>query len=527
MKTASKLTFGLLPLLVSGFQGFNRSFERKCASFANTLQVPHGKVVLTEFVPAGTTLQFPDSEPSCNRTSQQVTTDLCRVGLTVETSYRSGLYMESWLPKSWTGRFLSTGNGGLGGCIQYEDVEYAASLGFAAVGTNNGHDGMSGKFYLNNEDVLEDYVYRALHTGVVVGKQVTKSFYQRPYTKSYYLGCSSGGRQGLKEAQDFPDDFDGIVVGDPAINFNNLTSWSCHFLPLTGTEGSPTFVPLDMWPVIHEDILAQCDGIDGVLDGVIEVPELCNYVPDGLICAPGETTACLTSTQADTVRGIYSPLFGEDGSYSYPRMPPGTEGTEAPAAYYAGTPFDESDWFRYVVFNDSNWDPESLVPENYTTASNQNPFNVETWNGDLSPLQEKGVKLLHYHGSVDGIISSEVSPEYYEHVSRTMKLSAAELDDFYRFFRIAGMGHCSDGPGASFIGNTKRTLASLDPDENVLMAMVRWVEQDIAPETITGTSYVNGTKAAGVGFKRAHCRYPLNNVYQGGDANLASSWSCE
>lgn len=526
MKTASRITFGMLPILVSGFPSYNETFEQKCALLGDYLNIPRGQVVVSEFVPAGTVVEFPDSEPTCNRTSQAVTVDLCRVGMNIDTSERSGIYMESWLPKAWTGRFLSTGNGGLGGCIQYEDVEYAASLGFAAVGTNNGHDGMSGIYYLHNEDVLEDYVYRALHTGVVVGKQVTKTFYRRPHTKSYYLGCSSGGRQGLKEAQDFPDDFDGIVAGDPAINFNNLTSWSCHFLPLTGVAGSPTFVPLDLWSVVHEDILAQCDELDGVADGVIENPDLCNYNPDGLVCAEGQTSDCLTSTQVETVRGIYSPLLGEDGKFSYPRMPPGTEGTEAPAAYYGGTPFDESDWFRYVVFNDSNWDPISLVPPNYTAAHVQNPFNVETWNGDLSPLKNKGAKLLHYHGSVDGIISSDVSPLYYEHVSETMNLSTEEMDDFYRFFRIAGMGHCSEGPGASFIGNIKKNTASLDPDENVLMAMVRWVEEDIAPETITGTAFVNGTQSAGLAFKRAHCKYPLSNVYQSGDPSIESSWSC-
>lgn len=304
MRIASSITFGILPL-VSGFQGYNksfeysRSFERRCASLADSLHIPDGEVVLTEFVPAGSVLEFPDSEPTCNRTSQAVSTDLCRVTLTVATSNQSGLYMESWLPKAWTGRFLSTGNGGLGGCIQYEDVEYAASLGFAAVGTNNGHDGMSGKFYLNNPDVIEDYAYRALHTGVVVGKEITKSFYKRGYTKSYYLGCSSGGRQGLKEAQDFPDDFDGIVAGDPAISFNNLTSWSCHFLPLTGVEGSPTFVPLDMWSTIHQDILNQCDELDGVRDGVIESPDLCNYVPDSLLCVQGQTSDCLSATQVE------------------------------------------------------------------------------------------------------------------------------------------------------------------------------------------------------------------------------------
>ncbi|KAG7108822.1 feruloyl esterase B-1 like protein [Verticillium longisporum] len=148
--------------------------------------------------------------------------------------------METWLPLNWSGRFLSTGNGGLGGCIQYEDIQYAASLGFATVGTNNGHDGGDGSTFTQLE-VVEDYAYRALHTGVVLGKQVSRTFYGRPHTKSYYLGCSTGGRQGFKEAQSFPDDFDGIVAGAPAFSFNSLTSWSSFFYPLTGPPTADTF----------------------------------------------------------------------------------------------------------------------------------------------------------------------------------------------------------------------------------------------------------------------------------------------
>ncbi|KAM0276445.1 hypothetical protein ACHAQH_006750 [Verticillium albo-atrum] len=158
--------------------------------------------------------------------------------------------METWLPVDWSGRFLSTGNGGLGGCIQYEDMQYAASQGFATVGTNNGHDGGDGQTFLDNPDIIEDYVYCALYTGVIIGKDVSETFYGKSHTKSYYFGCSTGGRQGFKEAQSFADDFDGVVAGAPAFSFNNLMSWSSYFYPLTGPPTADTFVPLSVWPLI-------------------------------------------------------------------------------------------------------------------------------------------------------------------------------------------------------------------------------------------------------------------------------------
>ena len=520
-----KPALGILAPLVVGAHAY-REFQRQCLALAHSLDIPGASGVFSEFVASGTTVELPIRDPSCNRTSQAVAADLCRMGMSVSTSERSGIYMEAWLPERWSGRFLSTGNGGLGGCIMYEDIEYAASFGFASVGTNNGHDGVYGEAFLNNPDVIADYAYRALHTGVVVGKDVTKSFYGTPHTKSYYLSCSAGGRSGFKAMQMFPEDFDGIAAGAPAINFNNITAWSCSFLPTTGPVGSSTFVPLDMWPVIHDDILEQCDELDGLRDGIMESPDLCDYKPDNLICEGSQTTGCLTPAQADTVRTIYAPLLGEDGSPVYPRMQPGSEDTEAPMAYYGGEPFIEYDWFRYVVFNDSDWDPFSLVPADYTTISNQNPFNVETWQGDLSAFRDRGGKLLTYHGLKDGIISSEISPLYYEHVAQTMGLSPAQMDEFYRFFRVSGMAHCEGGPGAVMIGNTRKNMASADPDENVLWALVRWVEQGVAPDTITGTAYVNGTKDAGIAFKRKHCRWPYRNVYQGGNPDSEDSWTC-
>lgn len=529
MKVPLASILGALALPTRANPDETGGFRTACTSLADSLDITGVDVSLVQFVANGTTISFPDSDASCGRPSQGVTADLCRVALHVPTSNRSGISMEAWLPRDWSGRFLSTGNGGLGGCIQYEDIEYAASLGFAAVGTNNGHDGMSGASFLNNPDVIADFAYRALHTGVVVGKQVSSTFYGTPHNKSYYLGCSTGGRQGFKEAQAFPGDFDGIVAGAPAFAFNNLTSWSCHFLPLTGRPNATTFVPMDMWPAIHEDILSQCDALDGALDGIIESPDLCDYDPSGLVCASNaaNTSSCLTDAQARTVLAVFSPLLDPDGSLVYPAMQPGSETTGAPQTYYAGSEFGAADWFRCAIFADPSWDAMGLTAADYATSSRRNLFDIETWDGDLSAFRDAGGKLLHWHGLVDQTISSHNSPRYYEHVARTMGLGPAELDDFYRFFRVSGTAHCGGGPGASFIGNGRGTTASLEPEENVLMAMVRWVEEGVAPETVTGTAFVDGEREKGVAFKRKHCRWPLRNVYKGpGEPSDENAWEC-
>src|SRR5690242_2714359 len=503
------------------------TFSASCTSFIDILVVPNGTVSFTEYITANTTLKFPNTDPSCVRPSQIVSANLCRVGLDVTTSARSSLRMEVWLPEKWSGRFLSTGNGGLGGCIQYEDMEYTTAQGFAAVGTNNGHDGSTGVSFFNNPAVVEDFAYRALHTGVVLGKEISKTFYGKAHTKSYYLGCSTGGRQGWKSVQTFPEDFDGVVAGAPAFSFNNLTSWSCHFLPLTGLQGAATFVPIGMWPAIHQDIMNQCDALDGAVDGIIESPDLCDYDPSGLVCAGGQNSSCLTPVQVETVRSIYAPLLASDGSLVYPRLEPGAEGTEAVFSYFQGQRFGAADWFQYAILNDSTWDPLTLNPADYDLAADLNPFNIETWEGDISTFKNNGGKVLHYHGQSDGVIPSSNSLRYYEHVSKIMGMDSETLDEFYRYFRISGMAHCANGPGAASIGNMRRNTASMDPDENVLTAIVRWVEEGIAPETITGTAFRNGTESAGVDYKRRHCRHPYRNVFNGaGDYKDVDSWEC-
>lgn len=156
----------------------------------------------------------------------------------------------------------------------------------------------------------------------------------------------------------------------------------------------------------------------------------------------------------------------------------------------------------------------------YHVAKEQNPANVETFNGDISAFQSTGGKVLHYHGLMDMLISSENSKRYYNLVQETMGMDSSELDDFYRFFGISGMSHCGGGDGAYKIGNVADGVAGTSADENVLIALVQWVEEGVAPEVVRGAD-ANET------FWRAHCKWPLTNKYVGpGDYEEESAWQC-
>jgi feruloyl esterase len=189
---------------------------------------------------------------------------------------------------------------------------------------------------------LTSPAYR-LHTSVLASKELTRIFYNKPHHKSYYLGCSLGGRQGINSAEMFPDDFDGIVAGSPALDFNNLVSWRASFFPITGSPNDPDFISASIWSdLIHNEILNQCDALDGVVDGIIEDPNLCNFRPEALICTKGTKSNCLTAAQVEIVRKIFSPFYGEQGQLIYPRMQHGSE-LMAVNRLFAGKPFPYSE----------------------------------------------------------------------------------------------------------------------------------------------------------------------------------------
>ncbi|KAF3931254.1 Tannase [Dactylella cylindrospora] len=514
--------------------GTGNNFQRRCTRLTESFKVANTNVIASGYVTKNTNLTFPDAHPSCPQ-SMVVLADICRLQLNVTTSATSSVVVEVWLPVDWEEkgkRFLMTGNAGLDGCVASYDMAYTTFFGFATIGHNNGHDGDTGLPFLNRPEVVRDFSYRALEVATKVGKAAVNLFYKDTLSKSYFLGCSTGGRQGLKAAQSFPDEYDGIVAGAPSLDSNNLGLSNGRYGLLVGTPGSPTYLTLDQWMAVNAGILAQCDDIDGAKDGVLEDPMKCRFRPESLLCAPGQTwesDKCLTATQVSTVRQIYEPFYGNGGKLLFPRMQPGGETIGYQYLYNGAVNSYSEDFLRYAVYNDPSWD----FRENYSLdvadhVNELDPFGISTNNPDLSGFQASGGKLLVYHGLSDGLITAENSYRYYESVGRNMSLPSGQLDSFYRFFPISGMDHCYGGSGAWYVGGPLQIAfpgaTQIPADGGVLMGMVRWVEEGVAPETVTGFKF--GT--TGIVGVREHCKWPKQAKYKGtGDPDAKENWECK
>ncbi|KAM0340568.1 hypothetical protein ACHAPU_010405 [Fusarium lateritium] len=486
-----------------------------------------GVMASTEFVSAGTTLQLSDNVPTCNRPSQAVTVDLCRIALQIPTSKRSSISFEVWLPSEWKeSRYLATGNGGIDGCIKYEDIAYGTTNGFVTMGTNNGHNGSTAIDMLNNPEVIKDFSYRSLHTGTRSAKKIIKALYGKRPAHNYYLGCSLGGRMGIKAAEAYPKDYDGIVAGCPAVDFNNLQGQRAMFYPITGSPDSPNYIPIATWKgLIHDEVLRQCDEIDGVKDGIIEVPERCFFNPKKLQCGDDQTQDCLNSDQVAQLQKIYAPYRYPDGELIFPRMNPGNE-LQVVSKLIAGAPFSYSEeWFRYVVYNDPTWDASTYTTKDVRNADELNPSNIRTFPRELPKFKARGGKLLSYHGGQDNQITQFNTHRFWDRMSS----ADHELHDYYRYFPISGMFHCNSGPGAWAVGQGGGASAAgvpFDRQHNVLAAIVDWVEKGHAPSSLTGTKFVNDKESEGIDFQRKHCLYPKKQRYVGGDPKTLSSWQC-
>ncbi|KAM0282411.1 hypothetical protein ACHAO9_010200 [Fusarium lateritium] len=523
------------------------SFRDRCLAFTPSKLIHNSTLTRQEFVPADTILDLSDNVASCNRLSQRVTVDLCRIALQIPTSERSSISFELWLPREWEDkRYLATGNGGVDGFdkgIKYEDLGYGTSHGFATMGTNGGHNGTTAITMLNNSDVIKDFSYRAcvypvtitdtladspsLHTGTASAKKLIKAFYGTPPAKNYYLGCSLGGRMGIKAAEAYPKDYDGIVAGSPAVDFNNLQGQRAMFYPITGDANSTNYIPLTTWTgLIHDEVLAQCDEIDGVKDGIIEVPEKCLFNPKTLLCKGSQTNKCLNSAQVKQVERIYAPYTYPNGELIFPRMNPGNE-LQTVSKLLAGKPFDYSvDWFRYVVYNDPEWDASTYSVDDVRKADKLNPSDIRTFPKSLPAFKQRGGKLLSYHGGQDNQITQFNTHRFWDRMASFDN----SLHDYYRYFPISGMFHCNSGPGAWAVGQGGGAPAAgvpFDPEYNVLAAIVAWVEKGDAPESLTGTKFVNDTYTEGVDFRRKHCLYPKTQTYVSGDPKKVTSWRCK
>lgn len=272
----------------------------------------------------------------CGSAPVPVSVPLCRVQFSVRTSNESEVKAEAWLPDEWYGRFLGIGNAGSGGCtslycceetllndgmtgIDYSTLNYGSSLHFASFASNNGHDGDIGLPFLHHPQVLQDFASRSIHALSVAGKRIVKAYYTRPHSKSYFIGCSQGGRQGTYSALHWPKDFDGILAGAPVTNLHFVLGWLGLMSRYTGAPAgmsSPSFIPRELWAAVRREILKQCDGVDGVVNGIVDDGEACRFRPEVLACSTlggEEGVECLTEPQLEAVRKVYSALVGGDG----------------------------------------------------------------------------------------------------------------------------------------------------------------------------------------------------------------------
>src|SRR3984893_7461218 len=217
----------------------------------------------------------------------------CRVAAILVPSADSHIEMEAWLPApGWNGKFQAVGNGGWAGVISYPAMAQAVERGYDTTSTDTGHVGATGSFALGHPEKLTDFGYRAVHEMTVTAKAVVAAFYGDPPKISYWNGCSTGGRQGLKEAQRFPDDYDAIIAGASANPRTHLSTWQI-WLAQGILKDAPNYIPASKYPVIHKAVLEAGDAPDGLKDGLLNDPPLCHFDPKVIECKEGDAATCL------------------------------------------------------------------------------------------------------------------------------------------------------------------------------------------------------------------------------------------
>jgi hypothetical protein len=416
------------------------------------------------------------------------------------------------LPDTWNHRLYMIGNGGLAG-EQPDDPARAAqrasalSNAFAMVSTDTGHNATkepAGAFALRNPPTAIDYAYRAVHLTTVFAKRIAAAYYSKPVARAYWNSCSNGGRQGLIEAQRFPDDFDGIVANAPWVDQTGFAIgaiWNQQAL----IDAS---VSLDTLTLVAERAMAKCDRIDGLADGLIDDPRKCDF-------DPARDVPELTAAQAAAVKKVYGGVIS-NGKPFFPGFMVGSENQGGWADLIVprrpgATPADftlAQATMRYLMFSppQPDWDFRTLDFNRDLSFADRWGQIANAKNPDLSAFRKRGGKLVMTYGWADAILQPLMGVNYYE---RVVEKYGPKTKDFARLFMAPGMAHCGGGVG---------------PDQNdAVSAVIDWVEKGTAPDAIVAKKIVNGQ----VTRSRPLCPYPQVARYKGqGGIDDAANFSC-
>jgi hypothetical protein len=332
------------------------------------------------------------------------------------------------------------------------------------------------------------------------------------------------------EAQRFPTDYDGIVAGAPAYHWTALTS---NGIRLLQSANGPGYIPPAKVPTIAKAVVAQCDALDGVRDGIVSKPAECHVDTTALLCKGADSDACLTAPQIASLQAIYAGAHDAKGALILPGYSPGGEdGPGGWAEWITGKEQGKSvgaaftnGFFRNMVYNDPQWSfRTSSFDSGYAEANRKFGSVLNAVDPDLKPFEAHGGKLILYHGWSDPAIPAEDSIDYYNQVATT--LGQQKTSDFVRLYMAPGMQHCGGGPGPNVFaesGDSGRTDAAHD----IYATLVQWVENGAAPASVIATKYVDDDPAKGVKMTRPLCPYPQVAKYKGlGNTGDAANFSC-
>ena len=420
--------------------------------------------------------------------------------------------------RTYAGRYLQYGCGGFCGLVNppvFADCGLPHGGDVAVAATDDGHVGRTptvvddGSWGANDQAARDDFEFRAPHVVSRASKAIIRAFYGAPPKKSYFTGCSDGGREGLLLAQRYPADFDGVVAGAPANYWSPLLEFQAWLARVnTAADGAPILTAAKL-PALHAAVLAACDRLDGLTDGQLDDPRACHFDPATLTCPPGaDTPTCLTPAQVAATRKLYSPPTDGHGTLLYPGgEQPGSElswaGWIIPTPETGGVAFARSladNYLRYLGYPIGA--PASTVD---TFAFTKREFDRLTPVGvrynamslDLSAFQRRGGKLVLWHGWADEAIPPAGTLDYYQRLTQRSG-GLAGTQQWARLFMVPSLYHCGGGT----------TLTEFDP----LRELVEWVERGTAPTVVTATGRDD---TGAVTRTRPVFAYPQRAVYDG------------
>lgn len=463
----------------------------------------------------------------------------CRVVARSTPSVASNIVIEIWLPEAaeWNGKLLGTGNGGFAGTIIYPALAGGLKRGYAVANTDMGTypAGFAGVGYQagnGRPDAIKDWGYRATHEMALLSRTIVDEYYGKQPARAYFAGCSTGGHQALTEAQRYPDDYDAILAGAPGHNRTHLHAMFASLAMAASPPGAAmTPENLNLW---SQSLMKACVGKDGGASGdaFLTDPTQCTFSPRELLCKAAEDPGqCLRAPQVKALETIYGGTRNpRTGALIYPPEVRGVEGIlghmlSNPAMKASGPPTDLSRWVFGPKWDGATFDfDRDMAKEDEALGNNVNALDT-----DLSKFASHGGKLIMFHGWADPIVSPIDSIIYYDRITA----AGNDRKEFVRLFMAPGMSHCGGGNGPDVFGQSPE-FSPGDASDDLLVALDRWSETGVAPETVLATKY-KGESSFGeppppnapVQATRPLCAYPKMARYKGtGDIIKADSFQC-